>query len=221
MAFNKNTLRYLHYNAEKLNNQPTNGKKADTAVVSKAFDSIVRDAILNGKFARKADWRPRSCDKIDASFYVEADGKKQLVRIEIKCGCGALKYFTTDGMGGYIDAVDSVEAVTDEMLLEKADYVVFLLEGDPRLLYRPELVYETAYVLPRAEYIKMVHAMGKGKLHIKIDKARGQVTLQNLATFVKKTGKWSDRPLQRGYDFVDNCEELEMFGDFLRRFGRL
>lgn len=222
MKFNENTIRYLHYNAAKLQMQPENGKKLDTAILNKAFDSIVRDVVLHGRFSVLGDWKPRGKDQVDASFYADIDGEKKLIKLESKCGCGSLKYFTSDGMGGYVDAVESVEDVTDDMLLEKADYVVFALESDPRLLHRPELILEVAYVLPRAQYIEMVHAMSKsGKLHIKIDKAYGQITLQNLAHFVKKTGKWTDRPLQRAYEFIDNCEKLEMFGDFLRRFGRL
>lgn len=221
MEFNKNTIRYLHYNAAKLG-LPTNGKKPDTGIISKAFDSIVRDVILHGRFSVLGDWKPRGKDQIDASFYTDIDGKKKLVKLESKCGSGALRYFTSDGMGGFVDAVETVDEVTDDMLLEKADYIVFSLESDPRILQRPELVLDIAYVLPRIKYIEMVHAMSKsGKLHVKIDKAYGQITLQNLAHFVKKTGKWTDKPLQRGYDFIDSCEELETFGDFLRRYGRI
>lgn len=221
VKLNKETVRYLHYNSEKLK-LPTDGKKRDTGIISKAFDSIVRDIILHGRFSVLGDWKPRGKKEIDASFYTDADGKKKLVRIESKCGSGSFRYFTSDGMGGYVDAVESVDDVTDEMLLEKADFVVFLLEADPRILYRPELVLDIACVLPRVKYIEMVHAMSKsGKLHIKIDKAYGQITMQNLVHFSKKTGKWSDRPLQRGYDFLDGCEEAETFGDFLRRHGRL
>lgn len=222
MALNENTIKYLHYNAEKLGLVPANGKKQDTAIISKAVDSIVRDVILDGRFSILGDWKPRGKDKVDASFYANINGKKKLVRLETKCGSGSLRYFTSDGMGGYVDAIDDVAAVTDDMLLENADYVVFLLEADPRLLHRPELILEVAYVLPRATYIELVHAMSKdGRLHIKIDKVRGQITLQNLASFVKKTGKWTDKPLQRGYAFLDSCEELETFGEFLQRFGRL
>lgn len=222
MPLNKNTIKYLHYNAEKLGLVPENGKRQDTAIINKAVDSIVRDVVLHGRFTHLGDWKPRGKEWIDASFYTTVDGKKKLIKLETKCGSGALRYFTSDGMGGYVDAIESVDEVTDEMLLEKADYVVFLLEADPRLLKRPELILEVAYVLSRAKYIEMVHAMSKdGRLHIKIDKTRGQVTLQNLATFVKKTGKWTDRPLQRGYAFLDSCEELETFGEFLRRYGRI
>lgn len=219
--FNEKTLQYLHYNAAKYGIVPANGKKLDTAIISKVFDNLVRDVILNGKFTRIDDWKPRSKEKLDASFYTCVDGKKKLVRIESKCGCGALKYFTTDGMGGWVDAVESVADVTDDMLLERADYVVFLLEADPRLLTRPELIYDVACVLPRAAYLEMVRAMsGKGTLHVKIDKAYGQITLQTLARFVKQTGKWTQKPLERGYDYLDHCEQLETFDEFLRRYGR-
>ena len=212
---NHNVARYLHYNREKY------GISNDTGIVSKAFESVVRDFILSGK-TRKGDWKARHMSKMDATFYTHNErGEKKLVRVEIKCGCGAIWYFESDGMGGYIDMLEKVEQVTDEMVLPRADYVAFLLESDGRLLENPDLAL-SAYVLPRADYVAMLHAMTKtGKLHVKIDKARGQINMQTLASYNKTTGKWSDKPLQRGYDFLDNCESAETLESFLRRYGRI
>lgn len=212
---NPYVARYVHYNRNK---QDSSG---DTGIVSKAFESIVRDYILIGR-TRKDDYKARHMTRMDATFYtINERGEKKLVRVEVKCGCGAVCYFTSDGMGGYIDMLEKAEQVTDDMILPKADYVVFLLESDARLLDRPEIALN-AYVLPRADYVAMLKAMSKtGKLHVKIDKARGQVNMQTLATFNKATQKWSDKPLQRGYEFLDNCSTAETLESFLRRYGRI
>ena len=212
---NPNVARYVHYNREKY------GISGDTGIVSKAFESIVRDYILDGH-TRKGDWKARHMSRMDATFYTHNEqGEKKLIRVEVKCGCGAVCYFTSDGMGGYIDMLEKAEQVTDEMVLPKADFVAFLLESDGRLLDKPEIALN-AYVLPREDYVAMLKAMTKtGKLHVKIDKARGQVNMQTLATFNKTTQKWSDKPLQRGYDFLDNCPTAETLESFLRRHGRI
>lgn len=216
MKFNDNVLRYLHYNLGKLN-----GASGDKAPVSKGFESIVRDAVLMGRI-RAHDYKARTLGKMDSTFFtVDENGEKRMIRLEAKCGCGAVWYFTSDGMGGYFDMLDDVAQVTEDMILPKADYVVFALESDPRYLTNPAMVLD-AYVLPRADYIRMLYAMTKhgDRMHIKIDRQRGQVNMQTLASYNKTTGKWSDKPLQRGYDFLDNCERTETLGDFLRRYGR-
>lgn len=216
MKFNRNTLRYLHFNLDKLN-----GASGDKAPVSKGFESAVRDAVLMGHI-RAHDYKARTLGKMDATFFaVDEDGEKRLIRLEAKCGCGAMWYFTSDGMGGYFDMLDDVAQVTEDMILPKADYVVFALESDPRYLSNPAMVLD-AYVLPRADYIRMLYAMTKhgDKMHIKIDRKRGQINMQTLASYNKTTGKWSDKPLQRGYDFLDNCEHTETLSEFLQRYGR-
>lgn len=217
MAFNHDTIRYLHYNLEKLNSA-----NRDTAPISKGFEAIVRDAVLLGRI-RLLDYKTRRPGKMDTTFYTtDENGVKHLVRLEVKCGCGAVWYFTSDGMGNYYDMLDDVSQVTEDMILPKADYVVFSLESDPRFLTDPAMVLD-AYVLPRADYIRMLYAMTKhgDKMHIKIDRKRGQVNMQTLASYNKTTGKWSDKPLQRGYDFLDSCEHAETLGEFLRRYGRI
>lgn len=216
MKFNDNVLRYLHYNLDKLN-----GASGDKAPVSKGFESIVRDAVLLGRI-RPHDYKARTLGKMDSTFFaVDENGVKRMIRLEAKCGCGAVWYFTSDGMGGYFDMLDDVAQVTEDMILPKADYVVFALESDPRYLTNPAMVLD-AYVLPRADYIRMLYAMTKhgDKMHIKIDRKRGQVNMQTLASYNKTTGKWSDKPLQRGYDFLDSCEHVETLGEFLQRYGR-
>lgn len=217
MKFNSNVLRYLHYNLDKLN-----GTSGDKAPVSKGFESIVRDAVLMGHI-RAHDYKARTLGKMDSTFFtVDENGEKRMIRLEAKCGCGAMWYFTSDGMGGYFDMLDDVAQVTEDMILPKADYVVFALESDPRYLTNPAMVLD-AYVLPRADFIRMLYAMTKhgDKMHIKIDRQRGQVNMQTLASYNKTTGKWSDKPLQRGYDFLDNCEHTETLGEFLQRYGRM
>lgn len=216
MKFNDNVLRYLHYNLDKLN-----GASRDKAPVSKGFESIVRDAVLLGRI-RPRDYKARTLGKMDSTFFtVDENGVKRMIRLEAKCGCGAVWYFTSDGMGGYFDMLEDVAQVTEDMILPKADYVVFALESDPRYLTNPAMVLD-AYVLPRADYIRMLYAMTKhgDKMHIKIDRKRGQVNMQTLASYNKTTGKWSDKPLQRGYDFLDSCEHVETLGEFLQRYGR-
>lgn len=214
---NYKTVRYAHYNAEK-RNAPIEHR--DSATISKAFEVIVRDYVLNGKL-RTNDFKARKAGKHDASFYIiNENGEKKLIRLEAKCGCGSLRYSDSDGMGGYIDFPETLEEVKPEMLIPRADYVIFLLEGDERLFEKPELAL-SSYVLPRADYIRLLYAMGNGKLHIRLNKSRGQVNIQSMATYSNKTGKWSDKPLQRGYDFIDECPTAETLESFLRRFGRI
>lgn len=204
---NTNLERYL-YNL-------SNSNSKDSGSVSKGFESIARAYVLRGR-VRPEDIKPRGRHEMDCTFYF--NGK--LVKLEMKCGCGAVRYFTSDGMGGWLDEV-APEDFTDDMVLAGCDYVVFMLESDPRILSNPELVLRGAYVLPRAQFAEMLHACSKtGKLHVKFDKSRGQVTMQNLFSRNAKTGKISDRPLQRAYEFLDNCE-AESFGEFLERFGRV
>ena len=212
---NEKTMRYLHYNLDKIE---MNNK--DKAMIPKGFEVAVREFVANGKI-RANDFKPRTMGKNDCAFFITTDEGKKLVRLEVKCGCGALCYFISDGMGGYLDLLESPEEVTDEMILPRADYVIFSLESDIQYLKKPETVLQ-AYVLPRQRYVEMVHAMNHtGKLHIKIDKARGQVTLQTLVSYNKARGVWNDKPLQRGYDFLDNCPDTETLENFLTRYGRM
>lgn len=213
--FKQESIRYWHYNKEKLEN----GSK-DKAITNKTFESIARNLVLNGKLQR-GDYKPRKSEKLDCTFFTtDENGCKKRVVVECKCGCGVVKYFESDGMGGYFDMLDDVSEATDDMVLSDADYVVFMLEADPRIHDRPELVLD-AFVLPRLAYVDMLHAMSKtGKLYIKLDKAYGQLTVQSMVTYNKKTGKYSDKPLQRAYDFVDNCPEAETLAEFLTRYGR-
>ena len=210
-------IRYLHYNLDKLNN-PDNGDKAP---ISKGYESTVRDVVLYGKLSAK-DAKARHLGKRDVTFYaVDENGEKKLIRVEVKCGCGAMFYATADGMGDFIDMPEKPEEVTEDMILSGADYVVFMLESDPRLLKNPEMVLES-YVLPRADYIRMLYAMNSkpGKMHIKLCKERGQVNMQALVVYDKKHDRYNDKPLQRGYAFLDECEHVETLESFLARHGR-
>lgn len=215
MKLNNNTMRYLHHNKQKIE-----ANNRDSAIIPKAVESIARDLALHGRI-RKGDWKPRHMDKKDITFYtIDEQGHKKLVRLEVKCNCGSLYYAESDGMGDYIDFPESLEDVTDDMLVHDADFVVFFLEADARVLEKPEIVLE-ACVLPRADYIRLLYAMGNGKPHIKLNKSRGQVNIQTMVSYSKKTDKWSDKPLQRGYDFIDECPIIESYEEFLRRFGRI
>lgn len=213
--YKQESVRYWHYNKEKL----TNGSN-DKAITHKTYESIVRNVVLNGNIQR-GDYKPRKSEKLDCTFFAtDEEGKKRRVVLECKMGSGSVKYFESDGMGGYFDMIEDVSEATDDMVLANADYVVFMLEADPRIHDKPELVLDS-FVLPRLAYVEMLHAMSKtGKLYVKLDKAYGQLTVQTMVTYNKKTGKYSDKPLQRAYDFIDNCPEAETLAEFLTRYGR-
>ena len=219
---NKNIARYLHYNQIKAEN----GSR-DSGIYGKAFESAVRNYVLNGKVGAR-DYKARGLGKVDASFYtLNDDGKRRAIRLEVKTCSGSVRYAESDGMGDYYDLPETVADVTEDMILPQADYVVYVPEVGRDFMEKPETALD-AWVLPRADFIAMLYAMGsKGKMHIKLNKSRGQVNIQSLVVPVKHVHgeevsyTYSDRALERCYNFLDTCERVETLRAFLLRHGRM
>lgn len=64
---------------------------------------------------------------------------------------------------------------------------------------------ETCYLFTSAEFIEMLKYIHKGgtEPHIKRN-SNGRWNIQTLRTYNKKTGKWSEKPYSRFWEYVDN-----------------
>lgn len=213
----KATMERIHqyscFSAEKL----ANGSK-DTGILPKWVETVTRMA-CNGDRLAANDVKARKAEKTDITMVI--DGKRR--KIEVKCSAGAVFYAEKDGFGNSINLPDSLENFSESDILANADYVIYTPDTFTEWLENPEQVIKSCFVMTRQDFIGLLLATTKGKSYgLKIDKARGQVTMCNLTERKKlKDGsiKTYTTRLDRAWDYIDE-HGFETVDEWLKKMGR-
>lgn len=206
--------KYAALSAEKLDK----GSK-DTGVLPKWAEAVVR-AACNGERLAPDDIKARKAEKTDVVMYI--GGKRR--NIEVKCSAGAVFYAKKDGFGNPLDLPGSLDEFDESQILTGADYVIYAPDTFSSWLDKPAQVLESCFVMTRQDFIGLLLATTKGKNYgLKIDKARGQVTMCNMTERKKlKSGevKTYTSRLDRAWDYLEegNFPSVE---DWLKELGRL
>jgi len=90
--------------------------------------------------------------------------------------------------------------------IHKAAYVLYTPDlPDERTIKENALkCLETCYLFTSEQFVEMLCYIHKDNTpHIKRN-SNGRWNIQTLRTFNKKTGKWSEKPYNKFWDFVDN-----------------
>lgn len=195
-----------------------NGSK-DTGILPKWAETVIRSA-CNGERLAFNDVKARKSEKADILMYI---GKKR-VKLEVKCGAGAVFYSRKDGCGNPLDLPRSLEQFNEDQILAGADFVIYAPDTFPDWLNNPEQVIRSCFVLTRQDFINLLLATTRGKNYgLKIDKARGQVTMCNLTEKKKmKDGsvKTYTTRLDRAWDFIES-NNFPTVESWLKELGRL
>lgn len=209
----KKIREYAELSREKLNSSK------DTGVLPKWAETVIR-AACNGERLSANDVKARRAEKSDIVMYIE----KKRVKLEVKCGAGAVFYSRKDGCGNPLDLPQSLEQFSENQILAGADFVVYAPDTFPDWLNNPEQVIKSCFVLTRQDFIEMLLAMTKGRNYgLKIDKVRGQVTMCNLTERKKmKDGsiKTYTTRLDRAWDFIES-HDFPTVESWLKELGRL
>ena len=192
----------------------------DTAVLPKWAETVIRCA-CNGERLAVNDVKARKSEKSDIVMYI---GKKR-IRIEVKCGSGAVFYARKDGCGNPLDLPQTLDEFSENQILAGADLVVYAPDTFPDWLNNPEQVIKSCFVMTRSDFINLLLATTRGKNYgLKIDKARGQVTMCNLVDKKrnKETGeiKYYTSRLDRAWDFIES-NNFPTVESWLKELGRL
>lgn len=157
----------------------TAGAKGSTGYANSMFEVAVRRVISRGSAEIE---------------FTSASGKSDIrigrtSWIEIKTCCGET--------GNDADPLAEIH---------KARYVLYTPDlPDERTIKSNGLkCLETCYLFTAEQFIEMLCYIHKGgaEPHIKRN-ASGRWNIQTLRTYNKKTGKWSEKPYSRFWDFVD------------------
>lgn len=205
---------YAELSREKLNNSK------DTGVLPKWAETVIR-AACNGERLAVNDVKARRAEKSDIVMYI---GKKR-VKLEVKCSAGAVFYSRKDGCGNPLDLPQTLDEFSENQILAGADFIIYAPDTFPDWLNNPEQVLKSSFVLTRADFIDLLLAMTKGRNYgLKIDRARGQVTMCNLVDKKrnKETGevKYYTARLDRAWDFIES-HDFPTVENWLKELGRL
>lgn len=204
---------YSSLSKEKLQNSK------DTAIVHKWTETVLRCA-CNGERLSASDIKARKSEKDDIIMII--NGKR--VRIEVKCCAGAVFYARKDGCGNSLDLPDTLDNFNESDILANADYVIYTPDVFSEWLDNPEQVIKSCFIMKRADFINLLLATTKGKNYgLKIDKARGQVTMCNLTERKKMkdgTVKTYTTRLDRAWDFIEQ-HNFPTVESWLKELGRL
>ena len=210
----KKIREYATLSREKLQNSK------DTAILPKWAETVIR-AACNGERLAVNDVKARRAEKSDIVMYI---GKKR-VKLEVKCCAGAVFYAKKDGCGNPLDLPQSLEEFDESQILSGADLVVYAPDTFPEWLNNPEQVLKSSFIMTRADFIGLLLAMTKGRNYgLKIDRARGQVTMCNLVDKKrnKETGeiKYYTARLDRAWDYIES-NGFPTVESWLKELGRL
>ena len=213
----KETIQKIREYAELSREKLQNSK--DTGVLPKWAETVIRSA-CNGERLAANDVKARKSEKSDIVMYI---GKKR-VKLEVKCGAGAVFYSKKDGCGNPLDLPQTLEEFSENQILASADFVVYAPDTFEDWLNNPERVLKSCFVLTRQDFINLLLATTRGKNYgLKIDKARGQVTMCNLTEKKKmKDGsvKTYTTRLDRAWDFIES-NNFPTVESWLKELGRL
>ena len=205
---------YANLSKEKLQNSK------DTAIVHKWTETVLRCA-CNGERLSVNDIKARGAEKTDIIMYI---GKKRC-NIEVKCCAGAVFYAKKDGAGNPLNLPETLDNFSESDILANADFVLYTPDVFSEWLDNPGQVLRSCFVLTRKDFINLLLATTNGKNYgLKIDKARGQVTMCNLVDKKrnKETGeiKYYTSRLDRAWDFIES-HNFPTVESWLKELGRL
>lgn len=191
----------------------------DTAILPKWVETVNRCA-CNGERLAVNDVKARKADKTDIIMII--NGKR--CKVEVKCSAGAVFYAKKDGFGNPLDLPDTLEDFSESDILADADYVIYTPDTFSEWLENPAQVIKSCFVMTRADFIGLLLATTKGKNYgLKIDKARGQVTMCNMTERKRlKDGnvKTYTTRLDRAWDYIDE-HHFPTVESWLKELGRL
>lgn len=195
-----------------------NGSK-DTGVLPKWAETVIR-AACNGERLAVDDIKARRAEKTDVVMFIN----NRRVKLEVKCGAGAVFYSKKDGFGNSINLPETLDNFSESDILAGADFVVYVPDTFDEWLNNPTQVLKSCFVMSRTDFIGLLLATAKGKSYgLKIDKARGQVTMCNLTERKKlKDGsvKTYTTRLDRAWDYIDE-HNFPTVESWLKELGRL
>ena len=196
-----------------------NGSK-DTAILPKWVETVNRMA-CNGERLAVDDVKARKAEKTDIVMVI--NGKR--CKIEVKCSAGAVFYAQKDGFGNSLNLPDTLDNFSESDILSGADYVIYTPDTFAEWLDNPTQVIKSCFVMSRQDFIGLLLATTKGKNYgLKIDKARGQVTMCNLVDKKrnKETGeiKYYTSRLDRAWDYIES-HNFPTVESWLKELGRL
>ena len=215
----KETAKKIREYAELSREKLQSGSK-DTGVLPKWAETVIR-AACNGERLAVNDVKARRAEKSDIVMYI---GKKRC-KLEVKCSAGAVFYSRKDGCGNPLDLPQSLDEFGENQILAGADFVIYAPDTFPEWLNNPEQVLKSSFVMSRTDFIGLLLAMTKGRNYgLKIDRARGQVTMCNLVDKKrnKETGevKYYTARLDRAWDFIES-NGFPTVESWLKELGRL
>lgn len=210
----KKIREYAELSREKLNSSK------DTGVLPKWAETVIR-AACNGERLARNDVKARGLEKTDIIMVI--DGKR--CKLEVKCSAGAVFYSRKDGCGNPLDLPQTLDEFSENQILAGADFVIYAPDTFPDWLNNPEQVLKSSFVMSRTDFIGLLLAMTKGRNYgLKIDRARGQVTMCNLVDKKrnKETGevKYYTARLDRAWDFIES-RGFPTVESWLKELGRL
>lgn len=210
----KRIHQYSCFSAEKLEN----GSK-DTGILPKWTETVIR-AACNGERLSANDVKARKAEKTDIVMYIE----KKKIKLEVKCSAGAVFYAQKDGFGHTLDLPETLDNFSEDNILAGADYVIYAPDTFSEWLQNPAQALKSCFVMTRTDFIGLLLATTKGKNYgLKIDKARGQVTMCNMTEKKKlKDGntKIYTTRLDRAWDYIDE-HDFPTVESWLKELGRL
>ena len=214
----KETAKKIREYAELSREKLANSK--DTGILPKWAETVIR-AACNGERLSANDVKARRAEKSDIVMYIE----KKRVKLEVKCGAGAVFYSRKDGCGNPLDLPQSLEQFSENQILAGADFVVYAPDTFPDWLNNPEQVIKSCFIMTRQDFIGLLLATTKGKNYgLKIDRARGQVTMCNMVDKKrnKETGevKYYTARLDRAWDYIES-HNFPTVESWLKELGRL
>lgn len=215
----KETIQKIREYAELSRTKMQSGSK-DTAILPKWAETVIR-AACNGERLARNDVKARGLEKTDIMMVI--DGKR--CKLEVKCSAGAVFYARKDGCGNPLDLPQSLDEFGENQILAGADFIIYAPDTFPDWLNNPEQVLKSSFVLTRADFIGLLLAMTKGRNYgLKIDRARGQVTMCNLVDKKrnKETGeiKYYTARLDRAWDYIES-NNFPTVESWLKELGRL
>lgn len=214
----KETIQKIREYAELSRTKMQSGSK-DTAILPKWAETVIR-AACNGQRLARNDVKARGLEKTDIMMVI--NGRR--VKIEVKCSSGAVFYARKDGSGNPLDLPQTLDEFGENQILAGADLVVYAPDTFPDWLNNPEQVLKSSFIMTRQDFINLLLATTRGKNYgLKIDKARGQVTMCNLTEKKKmKDGsvKTYTTRLDRAWDFIES-NNFPTVESWLKELGRL
>lgn len=171
-------------NINKLNNSTIEhytraGEKGSTGSANSMFEVAVRRYMAkNGVKIEFTEGHGKADIRIGRSTW-----------IEIKTCCGEV--------GNDTDCLASVH---------RAKYVFYVpdLPDYDTIVNDAQACFESCFVFTAEQFEAMLCFIHKGgkEPHIKYNAARGTWNIQTLRTYNKKTGKWSEKPYTRFWEFI-------------------